>query len=47
VLLKNHILVMEFLGENGWPAPRIRDANLSDRKLAECYWQCARYMRKM
>jgi RIO kinase 1 len=47
VLLKNHILVMQFIGANGWPAPRLKDAHLSDRRLAECYWHCVRYMRRM
>eukprot|EP00613_Pedinella_sp_CCMP2098_P042149 CAMPEP_0171776060 /NCGR_PEP_ID=MMETSP0991-20121206/56915_1 /TAXON_ID=483369 /ORGANISM="non described non described, Strain CCMP2098" /LENGTH=693 /DNA_ID=CAMNT_0012382419 /DNA_START=8 /DNA_END=2089 /DNA_ORIENTATION=- len=47
VVLKNHILVMEFIGTDGWPAPRLKDAGLSDRKMAECYWQCVKYMRKM
>jgi len=47
VLLKNHILVMEFLGEDGWPSPRLKDANLSDKKLAECYFQVVKVMRRM
>jgi len=29
VLLKGHVLIMEFLGRDGWPSPRIRDAGLS------------------
>lgn len=29
-ILKNNIIVMEFLGENGKAAPRLRDANLTD-----------------
>ena len=47
ILLKNHILVMEFLGTDGWPAPRMKDAPLSTRKFQECYWQTVRLMRKM
>lgn len=47
ILLKNHILVMNFIGIDGWPAPRLKDAQLSDRRLAECYWHCVRYMRRM
>ena len=29
-ILKNNIIVMEFVGENGKAAPRLRDANLTD-----------------
>ena len=38
---------MEFLGENGWPAPRMKDAPLSPSKFRECYWQSVKLMRKM
>ena len=47
VLLKGHVLVMEFLGKEGWPSPRIRDANLSERRLREAYVQTVFIMRKM
>jgi RIO kinase 1 len=36
-LLKSHILIMDFLGENGWCAPRLKDAELSFEELCECY----------
>ena len=29
-ILKNNIILMDFLGENGKAAPRLRDANLDD-----------------
>ena len=29
-ILKNNIIVMDFLGEDAVAAPRLRDANLSD-----------------
>jgi RIO kinase 1 len=29
-ILKNNIIVMDFLGENSIPAPRLRDANIDD-----------------
>lgn len=29
-ILKNNIIVMDFLGENGKPAPRLKDANVDD-----------------
>ena len=47
VLLKGHVLVMEFLGTDGWPSPRIRDANLSERRLREAYVQTVSIMRRM
>lgn len=47
VLLKGHVLIMEFLGQEGWPSPRIRDANLSERRLREAYVQTISIMRRM
>ena len=47
VLLKGHVLIMEFLGQDGWPSPRIRDANLSERRLREAYVQTISIMRRM
>lgn len=47
VLLKSHVLIMEFLGDNGWPSPRIRDANLSEKRLREAYVQTIVIMRRM
>lgn len=47
VLLKGNVLVMEFVGYDGWPAPRLKDANLSGSKLRAAYWQTLRAMRIM
>jgi len=47
ILLKGHVLIMEFLGTNGWPSPRIRDASLSEKKLREAYVQTILIMRHM
>ena len=47
VLLRNHVLVMEFLGKRGWPAPRLKDAELSERQMRRCYLQCVLMMRNM
>jgi len=46
-LLKSHVLVMEFLGTNKWAAPRLKVAELSARRLAQCYWDCVFCMRRM
>lgn len=47
ILLKSHVLVMEFLGNEGWPSPRLKDAPLSDKRLREAYVQCVLIMRHM
>jgi RIO kinase 1 len=47
LLLKSHVLIMEFLGEQGWPSPRIRDAELSVSRLREAYVQTVTIMRHM
>jgi RIO kinase 1 len=47
VLIKNNVLIMRFIGKNGWGAPRLRDANLNFKRLQSCYSQCIRMMRNM
>ena len=37
ILLRSHVLLMEFLGREGWPAPRLKDAQLSESKARELY----------
>lgn len=37
LILKSHVLVMTFLGEDGWPAPRLKDAEFSSNKACEMY----------
>ena len=46
-LLRSHVLVMEFLGQDGWPAPRLKDANISVSKARELYRQVLLNVRKM
>ena len=40
VLLKKHILVMSFIGEDMKPAPQLREVQLSHSKLESAYRQC-------
>jgi RIO kinase 1 len=47
VLLKSHVLVMEFLGVDGWPSPRLKDAQLSERRLRQAYVQTVLILRHM
>jgi RIO kinase 1 len=48
LLLKSHVLVMEFLGTtDGWPSPRLKDVTLSGKRLREAYVMCLQVMRHM
>eukprot|EP01112_Ceratiomyxa_fruticulosa_P015852 TRINITY_DN4725_c0_g2_i1.p1 TRINITY_DN4725_c0_g2~~TRINITY_DN4725_c0_g2_i1.p1 ORF type:complete len:680 (-),score=161.37 TRINITY_DN4725_c0_g2_i1:107-2146(-) len=46
-ILRDHILVMEFIGQDGVPAPCLKDCSLSDQQLLDTYIQVVRIMRKM
>ncbi|XP_012471137.1 uncharacterized protein LOC105788684 [Gossypium raimondii] len=47
LLLRLHVLVMEFIGKAGWAAPRLKDAALSLDKLRECYVEMIVAMRTL
>lgn len=47
ILLKSHVLIMEFIGNEGWPSPRLKDTNLSQNRLREAYVQCVLIMRHL
>lgn len=47
LLLRLHVLVMEFIGKSGSPAPCLKDANLSDDKMRESYVQMIIVMRNL
>ncbi|ONM22959.1 Serine/threonine-protein kinase Rio1 [Zea mays] len=47
LLLRLHVLVMEFIGKGGWAAPRLKDAVLSDDKLHESYFEIITTMRTL
>ncbi|CAB3363185.1 Hypothetical predicted protein [Cloeon dipterum] len=44
LLLRSHVLLMEFLGSNGWPAPKLKDVELSGNKYCELYRECVEVM---
>jgi RIO kinase 1 len=46
-LLKQHVLVMDFLGDDGWCAPRLKDATLTLNEAEECYRTVSVDMRRM
>ena len=47
IQLRNHVLVMRFIGKEGWPAPRLKDAELSESKSRELYLQCIQMVRTL
>jgi RIO kinase 1 len=47
LLLRLHVLVMEFIGKGGWAAPRLKDAALSDDKQRESYFEIVTTMRTL
>ena len=49
ILLRSHVLLMEFLGtDDGWPAPRLHDvADMTQSKARQLYWDLALTVRKL
>ena len=47
VQLRLHILVMEFLGENGVASPRLKDANLPPARMRRAYTEVVLLLRNM
>ena len=47
VILRSHVLVMEFIGTDGWPAPLLKDVTLSESKARELYLQCIQIVRNI
>ncbi|KAJ1472533.1 RIO1 family-domain-containing protein, partial [Baffinella frigidus] len=47
LLLKLHLLLMEFIGKNGKAAPRLKDAGLTGDKICQAYVDCCMCMRAM
>uniref|UniRef100_A0A1A9WSS5 Serine/threonine-protein kinase RIO1 n=1 Tax=Glossina brevipalpis TaxID=37001 RepID=A0A1A9WSS5_9MUSC len=47
ILLRSHVLVMRFCGHNGWPAPKLKDVELSTSKARELYRDCVVLMWKI
>lgn len=40
ILLRSHVLVMTFCGKGGWPAPKLKDVDISTTKARELYRDC-------
>ncbi len=47
MLLRSHVLLMSFLGQDGWPAPRLQDVDIGTSKARELYWDLALTVRKI
>ncbi|KAK6731501.1 hypothetical protein RB195_007765 [Necator americanus] len=47
ILLKGHVLVMEFIGREGWPAPLLKNATLSAEVAEKLYLQLVLDMRTL
>lgn len=47
VAVKSNVLVMEFLGKEGWPCPRLKDVELSAARWDAAYVQVVKCMRTM
>ncbi|XP_055855961.1 serine/threonine-protein kinase RIO1 [Episyrphus balteatus] len=47
IVLRSHVLVMEFCGKNGWPSPKLKDVDISSSKARELYRECVVIMWKI
>ncbi|XP_018335842.1 serine/threonine-protein kinase RIO1 [Agrilus planipennis] len=47
ILLRSHVLIMGFIGIDGWPAPLLKDANLEQSESREVYREIVIMMWKM
>ena len=46
-ILRNHVLVMEFIGKDGIPAPLLKDVTLSESKARQLYLECVLLIRNL
>jgi len=46
-LLKNNIILMEFIGDRGLAAPRLKDADLDEEGMIRAYFEVLKLMRRM
>lgn len=47
ILLRSHVLLMEFIGTNGWPSPKLKDVVLTASKPRKLYRECVEIMWKL
>lgn len=44
IFLRSHVLLMEFIGKDGWPAPKLKDVDISTSKACILYRDCVTMM---
>ncbi|XP_032666346.1 serine/threonine-protein kinase RIO1 isoform X2 [Odontomachus brunneus] len=47
ILLRSHVLLMDFIGAKGWASPKLKDVVLTASKLTMLYRECIEMMWKM
>ena len=47
VFLRSHVLVMEFIGEKGFPAPRLKDAQIDESEAHKLYLDCVKLVHRI
>ncbi|KAJ8716258.1 hypothetical protein PYW08_013543 [Mythimna loreyi] len=47
VILRSHVLVMSFMGEDGWPSPKLKDVEISQSTARSIYRDIVMMMWKM
>ena len=47
LILRSHVLVMEFIGHDGWPSPKLKEVQLKESKARELYLECVHLMRRL
>jgi hypothetical protein len=47
VLLRSHVLVMDFIGKDGWAAPKLKEASITETQARELYLSCVIITRNM
>ncbi|XP_028178033.1 serine/threonine-protein kinase RIO1 [Ostrinia furnacalis] len=47
IILRSHVLVMTFMGEGGWPSPKLKDVEISQSTARLLYRDCITMMWKM
>ncbi|XP_023234080.1 serine/threonine-protein kinase RIO1-like [Centruroides sculpturatus] len=47
ILLRSHVLIMKFIGKDGWPAPLLKDVEITESKARELYLDCIIMMRRL
>lgn len=47
IILRSHVLVMSFMGDQGWPSPKLKDVEISQSTARTLYRECVVMMWKM